>query len=220
MLNRFFPLSPALPGLFSSRLIWYFRFVLTVKWSDNMLLDCLSKIVDHRRNEGKRYSLKYVLLFSVLAVLSGATSYRKIQRFMKAHRERLNESFGSQWVCAPAHTSIRSILKGIEPERLEQAFRSHSKELLETEPTSDALTAIAIDGKVLRGSFDQFQDQKAVQILSAFCQNERLILGHLPISTKTNEIPVAQQLIEELGLKGYVYTLDALHCQKKRLMLP
>ena len=180
-----------------------------------MLLDCLAKIVDHRRNEGKRYSLKYVLLFSVLAVLSGATSYRKIQRFMKAHRKRLNELFGSEWKRAPAHTSIRSILKGIESKELEKAFRSHSKELLETEPTSDTPKAIAIDGKVLRGSFDRFQDQKAAQILSAFCQNERLILGHLPVSTKTNEIPVAQQLIEELGLKGCVYTLDALHCQKK-----
>lgn len=180
-----------------------------------MLMDYLSKIADHRRDEGKRYPLKYVLLFSVLAVLSGATSYRKIQRFMKAHRKRLNEFFGSEWKRAPAHTSIRSILKGVEPKEIEQAFRNHSKELLGTEPISDTLKAIAIDGKVLRGSFDRFQDQKAAQILSAFCQNEHLILGHLPVSTKTNEIPVAQQLIEELGLNGCVYTLDALHCQKK-----
>lgn len=184
-----------------------------------MLLDCLSKVADHRRNEGKRYSLKYVLLFSVLAILSGATSYRKIQRFINAHHKRLNEFFGSQWERAPSHTSIRYILKGIEPEELEKAFRDHSKELLETEPALDTPRPIAIDGKVLRGSFDQFEDQRAAQILGAFCQNEKLILGHLPVSTKTNEIPVAQQLIEELGLTGCVYTLDALHCQKKRLML-
>nr|VFK05656.1 MAG: DDE_Tnp_1-associated [Candidatus Kentron sp. H]VFK06450.1 MAG: DDE_Tnp_1-associated [Candidatus Kentron sp. H]VFK09665.1 MAG: DDE_Tnp_1-associated [Candidatus Kentron sp. H] len=179
-----------------------------------MLLLCLSKVAEHRRDEGKRYPLKYVLLFSVLAVLSGATSYRKIQRFINAHCKRLNESFGSQWKRAPAHTTIRSILKGIEPQKLEQAFRNYSKELLETEPVSDTVPAIAVDGKALCGSFDRFQDREAGQILSAFCQNEQLILGHLPVSTKTNEIPVARQLIEELGLKKCVYTLDALHCQK------
>jgi len=27
---------------------------------------------------------------------------------------------------------------------------------------------VGFDGKVVRGSFDQFQDQKAIQVLSAF----------------------------------------------------
>ncbi len=180
-----------------------------------MPLDHISNIIDHRRAKGRRYQLKYVLLFSILAILSGATSYRKIQRFMNAHCERLNKLFGSEWKRAPAHTSVRSILQGIEQEELEKVFRSHSKGLLEMESTSDNAKPIAIDGKTLRGSFDRFQDQKAAQILSAFCHNEQLILGHLPVSTKTNEIPVAQQLIQELGLERCVYTLDALHCQKK-----
>jgi hypothetical protein len=183
-----------------------------------MLLECLSKVADPRRGQGRRYRLEYILLFSVLAMLCGATSYRKIQRFIKARRERLNEWFGLQWKRAPAHTSIRYILQALEPAQLEQAFRAHSQQLLE--PAPDAPPAIALDGKALRGSFDRFQDQKAAQILSAFCQGERLILGHLPVSSKTNEIPLAQQLIEELGLAGCLYTLDALHCQKKPSISP
>lgn len=180
-----------------------------------MLLECLSQVADPRRGQGRRYRLEYILLFSVLAMLCGATSYRQIQRFMKAHRERLNAWFGLQWKRAPAHTSIRYILQALEPAQLEQAFRAHGQPLWDPPPAPDVLPVIAIDGKVLRGSFDRFQDQKAAQILSAFCQGERLILGHLPVSSKTNEIPVAQQLIEELGLEGCLYTLDALHCQKK-----
>ena len=179
-----------------------------------MLLNHLSKIADHRRSEGRRYSLNYILLFSVLAILSGATSYRKIQRFIAAHRVRLNELFSLKWKRVPAHTTVRSILQGVNANELEEAFRGYSKALLETKPTSDALTAVAIDGKTLRGSFDHFNDQKAAQILSAFCHNEKLILAQLPISSKTNEIPIARQLIEELGLGQYIYTLDAHHCQK------
>lgn len=179
-----------------------------------MLLECLSEVADPRRGQGRRYRLEYILLFSVLAMLCGATSYRKIQRFIQAHRERLNAWFGVQWKRAPAHTSIRYILQALEPAQLEQAFRAHSQQLWEPPAASDTPPVIALDGKALRGSFDRFQDQKAAQILSAFCQGERLILGHLPVSSKTNEIPLAQQLIEELGLAGCLYTLDALHCQK------
>ena len=34
------------------------------------------------------------------------------------------------------------------------------------------------------------------------------------IATKTNEIPTAQTLLTDLGLSGYIFTFDALHCQK------
>jgi hypothetical protein len=57
-------------------------------------------------------------------------------------------------------------------------------------------------------------DQRAAQVLSAFTHAEQLILGHVPIAEKSNEIPAAQQLIAALGLQGRVFTLDAEHCQK------
>lgn len=76
---------------------------------------------------------------------------------------------------------------------------------------------IAGDGKVLRGSFDRFADQKAIQILSAFLTDSRIILAHEEIIAKTNEIPIAQELMSELGLSGYIFTFDALHCQEKTL---
>ena len=58
-------------------------------------------------------------------------------------------------------------------------------------------------------------DQRAAQVLSAFTHTQQLILGHVSIQEKSNEIPAAQQLIEALGLRGRVFTLDAEHCQKK-----
>ena len=80
----------------------------------------------------------------------------------------------------------------------------------------DGLTGIALDGKTLRGSFDRFQDQKALQVLSALTTDRTLILGHVLIGTadKSHGIPATQQLINELGLSERLFTLDALHCQK------
>lgn len=74
---------------------------------------------------------------------------------------------------------------------------------------------VSLDGKVVRGSFDNFKDQKAIQVFSALLDGE-IILAHEEIEVKTNEIPVAQKFFEELGLKNHLFTLDALHCQKKR----
>ena len=182
-----------------------------------MLQSFLFEIKDHRRKQGVRYQQGHILLFSILAILSGATSYRKIRQFTVSHYEELDEIFGLKWKRMPAYTTIRDIIQGTSGEELEKSFRRHS----ETLSNRDAKIAfIGYDGKMLRGSFDHFHDQKAIQVLSAFSSDENIILAHEEIAKKTNEIPTAQMLIEKLGLSGCVFTFDALHCQKKRLLRP
>ena len=111
-----------------------------------------------------------------------------------------------------AHTTIRDIIQGTSKTELEKSFRAYSQELAKNDTEKQF---IACDGKVLRGSFDHFNDQKAVQILSAFLNEGHLILAHQEIASKTNEIPTAQRLLEELGLSGYIHIFDALNCQEK-----
>lgn len=180
----------------------------------SLLESFLNEVPDPRRPQGRRYELGNVLLFTILAVLSGAFSFRKIQRFMKTHRERLNRQFGLNWKRAPAYTSIRDILHGLDEEQFEKAFRRHSQALEESEPKR-SLARIACDGKVLKGSFDRLEDRKAAHLVSAFSDQTQIILGHMEVHEKSNEIPAIQGLIKELGLRDRVLTLDALHCQKK-----
>lgn len=156
------------------------------------------------------------MLFSVLAILSGGSSYRKIAAFIYHHYDLLDDHFGLNWKRCPAYTTIRDIIQGTSASELEKCFRAYSAYLVEGEANQ---RFIAADGKVLRGSFDHFEDQKAIQILSVFLSDSHLILAHETIATKTNEIPVVQQLMTELGLSGYIFTLDALHCQQKTLQM-
>ena len=65
------------------------------------LLAALDRIPDPRRRQGRRYGLAHLLLFSVLAVLTVATSYRRIRLFIGVHRERLNAAFGARLRRAP-----------------------------------------------------------------------------------------------------------------------
>src|SRR3954470_13944478 len=58
------------------------------------LLGLLEAVPDPRRAEGKVYRLPQVLLFSILAIVSGGNSYRSVATFIDVHRQRLNRTFG------------------------------------------------------------------------------------------------------------------------------
>ena len=189
------------------------------------LLSLFSQVSDPRRGQGKMYALAPILLFTVLAMLAGAVSYRQVHAFIHVHLYRLNAAFGVSLRKAPAYTTLRFILRGLDGLQLERVFRQHAAEL----PTSAvedgaedgaAPVCVAIDGKTLRGSFDAFNDRKAAHVLSAFASDGQIILGHLAIAEKSNEIPAAQDMIATLGLSGRLFTLDAMHAQKNLCRRP
>src|SRR5688500_7788839 len=177
------------------------------------LLEALSEVPDPRRAEGKRYALAPLLLFTVLALLSGATSYRRIIIFLEQRRVVLNALFGCSLKRAPSLNALRTVLQTLDRAALEDAFRRHAQDLLPpAEPGRRPV--VALDGKTLKGSFDHLNDRKAAQALSAFASEAAILLAHSDIDVKSNEIPAAQRMIAEFGLTGVLFTADALHCQK------
>ena len=182
--------------------------------SFDQFLWLLATIRDPRRAEGKLYQLPHVLLFSILAIVSGANSYRGIRTFIKVHRRKLNKAFKISWKRPPAHTAIRYILQGLTAADVEKAFREHSA-CLNLGVAGANARVVAFDGKTLRGSFDNFKDAKAKQVLSAFAVDTALVLAHVEIDDKSNEIPAVQKLLGELDLADLIVTCDAMHCQKK-----
>ena len=108
--------------------------------------------------------MEHLLLFRILAIRSDAASYRKIQRFIEARRSPRNALCGVHWKRAPAHTAIRYPRPGLNLTDVAVAVRGHAAVL---DGPRDGLAGIAPDGKTSRGSFDRFQDQKALQVLRA-----------------------------------------------------
>src|SRR3954453_19520785 len=131
------------------------------------LLSALSGIPDPRRSQGRRYPLAHLLLFSVLAVLAGATSYRGILSFIGVHRERLNATFGTRLRRAPAGNTLRNLFLALDPVDLETAFRRHARGLHEAVPRPGR-PVLALAGKTLRRSFHPLAAQAAAQGPSAF----------------------------------------------------
>jgi predicted transposase YbfD/YdcC len=178
------------------------------------LLAALAEVRDPRRAQGQRYSLRHLLLFSVLAVLAGAISYQGIITFIGLQRERLNAVFGARFRRAPAVNTLRHLFLALGRDDLEAAFRRHARGL-SARATPEAMRTIALDGKTLRGSVDHLNDRQAAHLLSAFASDAGLILAHQELAGAPDEIAAAPKLMAELGVTGVLFTADALHCQRE-----
>jgi hypothetical protein len=79
---------------------------------------------------------------------------------------------------------------------------------------------VAIDGKSLKNTVDDCygKQQNFVMMVSAFSHTRGEILGiKVMENKKQSEIVAVQDLLKLLDLSGVVFTMDALHCQKKPL---
>ena len=177
------------------------------------LLTALAEVRDPRRAQGQRYSMRHLLLFSILAVLAGAASYQGIITFIGLQRDRLNTVFGACFRRAPAVNTLRHLFLTLDRDDLEAAFRRHACALNVSTP--EPMRTIALDGKTLRGSVDHLNDRKAAHVLSAFASDAALILAHQELTGSPDEIPAVPRLMAELGMTGVLFTADALHCQKE-----
>src|SRR4051812_50015303 len=90
------------------------------------LLTCLATIPDRRRAEGKMYGQAGVILFSILAMVSGARSYRQIHTVIDRRLGLLNAAFpGAALRRAPAPTSGGGLLPGAPQAAKGKGVRPH-----------------------------------------------------------------------------------------------
>lgn len=82
-----------------------------------------------------------------------------------------------------------------------------------TSAPQDSVEGMAIDGKTLRGS--KKQGAPGAHLLSALAHRVGLTLAQEAVADKTNEIPVALELLRHVVLEGRVVTMDALLTQRQ-----
>jgi hypothetical protein len=73
---------------------------------------------------------------------------------------------------------------------------------------------IAIDGKRVKGSFNQSDKKDAIHMVSAFSFENGVVLGQRITDCKSNEITASSVLLALLEIKGCLVTTDAMGCQK------
>lgn len=170
------------------------------------IIEELGEISDPRRGQGQKFDMKHTVFFTLLALISGAKGYVDIHRFVETHFKVLKKRFKLKWKKSPCKNAIINILEKVDTEELEEILINMKK------PKKGEF--IAVDGKALKGSIDHAENGVVKQLLKVFSHKNKLVLAQTGIDKKTNEIPVFQELVGKLDLKGKIFTMDAMHCQK------
>ena len=63
------------------------------------------------------------------------------------------------------------------------------------------------------GSIDRASKKAAIDLVSAFAQQNQLVLGQQKVDDKSNEITAIPKLLIQLDIAGAVVTMDAMGCQ-------
>jgi predicted transposase YbfD/YdcC len=170
------------------------------------LTEVFGALRDWRKTQGQRYAIKTVLTVALLAILSGENSLRGIARWA------LSKALGLKARRIPGYETIRTVLRDVDVNESERGLRDWAAQVAAAyEP--ETWSGLAVDGKTLCGSQDG--EQGAVHVLSVFCHDREMVLGQQAVNGKTNEIPVARDLLKTLGLEGMLITCDALHTQRE-----
>lgn len=163
---------------------------------------------DPRQAHKVRHRLVDIVLLAILAVISNAQSWTEIQAFGEAKQDWLKQ-FLTLENGIPSHDTIQRVFQILDPDVLMGRFIQWTQHIMDV--TEGRL--IAIDGKTVRGSYDQRSNQQALHLVRAWATEQGLLLGHQKVDAKTNEITAIPEVLQLLALKGCIVTIDAMGCQ-------
>src|SRR3954471_24122799 len=172
----------------------------------------LAHLPDPRARRGVRHRLPVVVSAAVGAVVAGYRSYTAIAEWVDDVLATTALALGIDPDRRPSEAMIRRLLQALDPDLLTAAIGDWLAGRAATgRPTGR--TAIAVDGKTLRGS--RTTDTTARHVMAACDQDTGVVLASTDVDGKTNEITRFAPLLDQLGdLRDTVITVDALHCQR------
>jgi predicted transposase YbfD/YdcC len=169
------------------------------------LLDVLTTVPDPRSRHGRRYDLPFLLTCLATAFLCGCNSMDAVGQWCREHRPLLRQVFGPRRHLTPSGSLYRRLLPRLSAEHFEWALAGW---MLHTRPRMDH-EPLALDGKTICGATSG--EERAPHLLSVSTHSSDETLLQVRVGAKTNEIPVAQELLGWLLLTDRVITADALH---------
>ena len=197
---------PAPPAVFDSRLEPAVERI--------EILEAFADLPDVRKASGKRHHLALCLALFTLAITAGNRGFLAIGDWLNCYRSELIALFNPPKGRLPSYSTIRRVLLKLDYSDYSAALaRFFGIQPLPGE-------TLAVDGKVLRGSYQLETDNPdspphpAIMLVSAYLVERGLILEPYQVDRKTNEIKALPEFIEQLALKGVVIAFDAISTQK------
>ena len=169
---------------------------------------CWEELDDPRSGNAALHDFHELLIMALCSVLSGGQSAVEMALFAKA-KEPFLRGFLKLANGLPSHDTFSRLFRQLDPEQFRAVFQRFMSRF-----SIPCQGVIAIDGKVLRRSFDKASGKSPLHMVSAWVCQQRMVLAQIAADAKSNEITAVPKLLEMLSLKGTIVTVDALNCQR------
>jgi hypothetical protein len=147
------------------------------------IIHYFSSIEDPRVNRQKKHQLQDIFFISICATICGADNWVAIEEFGLAKEEWFSELLGLEYDI-PSHDTFGAVYAAIDTDQLSVCFSRWVADLANI--TEEEV--IAKDGKCLRRSLDRASKKAAIYMVSAWAQQNNLVLGQVKVDDKSNEI--------------------------------
>ena len=178
------------------------------------IIEAFRELPDLRRGAGRRHDQALCLALFTLSVSAGCRGFIAISDWLNSYRAELLTLFKPSKDRLPSYSTIRRVLLNIDY----KAYSLCLAKFFEIEPLAGE--TIALDGKVLRGSYtldtpaSTTESHRAIQLVTVYVVERGLILPIQPVDKKSNEITALPPVLKELAHRGVVFAFDALNTQK------
>ncbi|MEM1117970.1 MAG: ISAs1 family transposase [Bacteroidota bacterium] len=170
-----------------------------------MLLDHFADLDDPRSGNATRHKLADILAVALCATLAGADGFADMERFGTAKR-----AWFERWLDLPggipSHDTFGRVFAALDAERFAACFAAWTRSVAEVTDGE----VVALDGKTVRGSASA--DGRALQVVSAWATQNRLVLAHMPVPEHSNEAATLPAVLALLDVRGCLVTIDAAGC--------
>jgi len=179
--------------------------------TQSLFIQSFTSLKDPRRiNKGNiRHSLNEVLFVLISATISGCVGLESIKLFGTQHLDWLRKFF-PYTKGVPSHDTLGRVLACLDVIEFNKCFINWVNNIADLSPDR----VIALDGKTIRGAASTASLGSKLHIVSAFCNENKISVGQLTVSEKSNEITAIPQLLELIAIEGCIITIDAMGCQK------
>ena len=155
-----------------------------------LVYNSFEDLTDPRVDRGSNHDLLEMVFVALTASICGADGWTDMERLAKAKidwfRRYIKLEHG-----VPSHDTFGRVFSQLDTGEFLASMHHWVDQFAESLNGH----GVAIDGKVLRGSFDQAAGKSPLHTITAFATESKLVLRQLSVEDKSNEIPAVPMLL-------------------------